>query len=549
MSTIDINSIGYRWKGIYSSLLTYSDNDVVYKNGSAYVIRNGVLTEFALGQQDAVLSGHLLTGGISVGGFGTMVLHSNGEGGVEFRFMNSRNGTLATKLMDTQYSSGTYTSQQNMMAIMSDQSVRTWGRQIYGQGGAGNMGDIGRTLPARVAFPPGTPAITYVRSLHTETYYIDASGGLWHSGENYESCSGTNSLNPIPKKINGYGDLGANVKVAKIFTGHDYHGYRNVACIDTNGRVYAWGNNQYNVQGMTGTSPYPRLVPFTTQVPISSIHLTGGYHGASFYISTTGQLYVAGEINTTGYGGGTVYPHKLWMPWGTNKAVKKITSSESYDYADGYPYSRAYSLLLTDGSLYRWGETGSQAYSYWGTGYTGTVWPDNTLHPYKVLDGVADMGSINGGYGRTLALMTDGTVKHTGYNGYEIGGGADHSTWTTIGGSYLTNGVKLLMNGGGLFTTACLLRSDGKVVVWGHASNGCAGNGKGIEGQLPNSFVLLDKTIIDVQASGGIYQDYNSLCYHFLTSDGQVYSTGYSQYGVTGDDDDENRWVPAQILF
>lgn len=548
MSTININSIGYRWKGIYSSLSTYSENDVVYNNGGAYVIRNGVLTEFALGQQDAILTGHLLTGGVSVGGFGTMALHSNGSS-VEFRFLNSRNGTLATKLMDTQYSSGSYTSAQHMQAIMSDQSVRTWGRQYAGCGGAGNMGDIGRTMPARVAFSPGTPAITQIRSLYTDTFYIDANGGLWHSGENSDSCSGTNSLNPIPKKINGYGDLGSTVKVAKIFTGQDYHGYRNVACIDTNGRVYTWGNNQYNVQGMTGTSPYPRLVPFTVNVPISTIHLTGGYYGASFYISTTGQLYVAGEYNTTGFGGGTIYPHKLWMPWGTDKAVKKITSSESYDYGDGSTYIRAYSLLLTNGSLYRWGESGSQSYGYWGTGNTGTVWPDNTLHPYKVLDGVMDVGCINGGYGLTLALMTDGTVKHTGYNGFGIGGGSDRSTWATIGGSYLTNGVKLLMNGGGYFATACLLRSDGKAVVWGHASNGCAGNGQGNETQVPNSFVLLDKTIIDVQASGGIYSDYNTLCYHFLTSDGKVFSTGNSSYGVTGDDDNENRWVPAQILF
>jgi alpha-tubulin suppressor-like RCC1 family protein len=551
MNTIDINSIGYRWKGIYSPTLSYSENDVVYYNGGAYVIRSGALSEFALGQQDAILSGHLLTGGISVGGFGSMVLHSNGGSGVEFRFLNSRNGTLATQLMDTQYSSSAYTSSQYMMAIMNDKSVRSWGRQYAGQGGAGNQGDIPRHLPVRVAFPPGTPAITQIRSLNTDTFYVDAGGGLWHSGENSDSCSGTNSANPIPRKINGYGDLGSNVKVAKVFTGQGYYGYRNVACIDTSGKVYAWGNNQYNVQGMTGSSPYPRLVPFTSQVPISDIHLTGGYYGASFYISTTGQLYVAGEYNTTGFGGGTVYPHKLWMPWGTNKSVKKITSSESYDSYDGSDYLRAYCALLTDGSLYRWGQSGAGGYGSWGTGYTGDVWPasGNAKHPYKILDGVADMGSINGGYGRTLALMTDGTVKHTGYDSYGLGGGSDRTTWATIGGSYLTNGVKLIMNGGGYFTSACLLRSDGKAVVWGHASNGCAGNGRGNETQTPNSFVLLDKTIIDVQSSGYIYQDDNRIAYHFLTSSGEVFSTGYGGYSANGDADGNNRWAPAQILF
>ena len=50
---IDIAKLGYRWKGIYSQFLAYTDNDVVYMNGGAYVIKNGLPTSFALGQQMA----------------------------------------------------------------------------------------------------------------------------------------------------------------------------------------------------------------------------------------------------------------------------------------------------------------------------------------------------------------------------------------------------------------------------------------------------------------------------------------------------------------
>ena len=47
---IDIAKLGYRWKGIYSQYIAYTDNDVVYLNGGAYVIKNGLPTAFGLGQ-------------------------------------------------------------------------------------------------------------------------------------------------------------------------------------------------------------------------------------------------------------------------------------------------------------------------------------------------------------------------------------------------------------------------------------------------------------------------------------------------------------------
>jgi hypothetical protein len=71
---LDISALGYRWRGIYSPYLSYRDGDVVFKDGGAWVIRHGQPQPFALGQQDAILKGHLLTGGVSVGGIASMVL-------------------------------------------------------------------------------------------------------------------------------------------------------------------------------------------------------------------------------------------------------------------------------------------------------------------------------------------------------------------------------------------------------------------------------------------------------------------------------------------
>ena len=84
---IDISTIGYRWKGIYSPYLTYAERDVVYKSGGAYVMRNGSMVPFALGQQDVVTPGAILTGGDEKFGIAGTVLHSNDGSGVDFQFM------------------------------------------------------------------------------------------------------------------------------------------------------------------------------------------------------------------------------------------------------------------------------------------------------------------------------------------------------------------------------------------------------------------------------------------------------------------------------
>ena len=63
--TLDLSTLGYRWRGIYSPYLSYRDGDVVFKEGGAWVMRHGQPQPFALGQQDATLKGHLLTGGVS----------------------------------------------------------------------------------------------------------------------------------------------------------------------------------------------------------------------------------------------------------------------------------------------------------------------------------------------------------------------------------------------------------------------------------------------------------------------------------------------------
>ena len=549
---LDISQLGYRWKGVYSQYLSYSDNDVVYSNGGAYVIRNGALAPFALGQQDAALKGQILAGGGGVKGVGNMVLHSNGDS-IEFRFQDTRNGTLATALGDSYNPGGYYQNYYGMHAIMHDGSVRSWGYQDNGFGGSGDLGDTGKTFPTRVAFPPGTPRIVKIRYCWDHTYYIDAEGGFWHSGAENQNMSCVGAQCNLPTKINGYGDIAADTKIVDVNTGTDWFSNRQGFAIDDQGRVYGFGLNNYDSQGITGTSPYPRLIPFTVDTPIAKVFASGCNYAGSAFISREGQLWVAGHIDFAM--GMAQTPHHQFAPWGLDKPVKEVVYHESddHDAANGTQYYRSMLILLENGDLYGYGHQGNQVTHNWGIGanhhaFYDTVTPNRTV-PLKILTGVKQASTINGGYARILALMNDGTVQGTGYDGFgQIGGGGNTGTWRQVSPGILENGVALKFFGARYGGAAYVLRDDGTVVGWGRNQYGVRGTGTDADGAATGP-ALLDKTVVDFQISGQCYDSTSNQTLHMLTSDGQVYASGSGNYSVNGDDDSEPAYVPRQILF
>lgn len=552
---IDIAKLGYRWKGVYSQFLAYTDNDVVYMNGGAYVIKNGLPTSFALGQQMATSAGQVLTGNAPVSGLPNMSLHSNGADSMEFRFMGGRNGVIATALMSTDRMecSGYQLSNNYMSAIMSDGSVRVWGLKSAGQTGTGIYSTEDYSLPTRVAFPPGTPRMKQVVSNWTDTYFLDAKGAVWHCGSNrgdYMSGRNTTGATGVPTKINGFGDLGANTVITKIFQSNGYGSNPSMFLLDNLGRVYCWGYNGYgNLGNGTVTNILvPYLIPFTATTPVKDIYATGSY-AASFLITTTGIMYTAGETNTSLYTA-TNREFRPVMPWGFDKTVKQVFGCETY-YLAGDPQSayasRRYGVVLDNGEMWCWGDASGNYADGFGIGYTTSAYQGNPIYPIKVLGGVA-FAQANAGWQTMVALMTDGTVKWTGYNGQGLGGAlASRQTWITIGDDFLTGVSKLRMYGIGSYSTAVALRSDGKVVVWGYGGNGQVGDGYNTTTNYPNKYLLIDKTVVNFEAGTNFGNGGGSL--YCLTSDGQVMMTGLGSYSTSGDPAAYSRNAPAPIIF
>ena len=551
---INISALGYRWKGIYSPYLIYNNNDVVYINGGAYVIKNGAPVAFSLGQQQAVSAGQVVTGGTAVSGVPGTVLHVNGANSLAFNFMGGRNGVIATGLMsaDKMDCSGYQLTNNYMSAIMSDGSVRVWGSQAGGQTGTGiYTGQY--TFPSRVAFPPGTAAITQVVSNFNDTYFLDATGAVYHCGANrgdIMSGRGITGNVGVPVKINGNGDLGANTVITNIYQCNGYGAGYAMFLLDNQGRVYTWGYNGYGNlgNGTTTNITVPRLIPFTATTPIKNVYAAPRYT-ATFLISTAGVMYSAGEVNTSLYSGGAELTFNPVMPWGGTKTVKQLFSCETYgdDGNGGNPAIRRYGAVLDNGEMWCWGDAGYNYADGFGIGYTTNAWQSNAIFPIKVLTGVA-FGQATAGWNAMVALMNDGTVKWTGYNGYGIGStNANQQTWATIGGSYLTGVTKLRVYGYSNAATGVALRNDGQVVVWGYGANGQVGDGNNANTNYPIKFLPIGSTVVDFTVGGNFGAGGGAL--YCLTSDGQVMVTGVGTSGMGGDPNGNARFAPAPIIF
>lgn len=554
---IDINSIGYRWKGIYSPYLSYIDGDVVYQNGSVYVYRGGTLQNFALGQQDALLAGQLLNGGVSVGGTWGQVLLSNGGSGVSFQFEGERGGTIATALMDTYNGIGSYANDHWMMALMNEGMVRTWGRSYGGSLGTGRPDDISYNKPNRVAFPSTAPRVVSMKASWGAVFYIMSDGSLWCNGisSDYQNGLGTGSNQTIPIKLSGKGDLGTNTVVTKVFTAMDYFGMPRVGCLDSNGYVYLWGPNNYGCCGWgdTNVSQIPKVVPWTVQNPCKDVWMSAGQYAATMFITLDGRAYMAGEVNSTGLGAGDRYIPTRFNPWDSEAPVKKFGSSESQGHwIPSTAYYRGWGVLLENGDYYMWGDDSGQVGYHWGDGTGGDNYPGTAGFPKLCKTNVKDFFIRTGGYQSAVVLLNDGTVQASGAggtNGYAV----DTTTWGTFGGSYLTNVTKIRGLGGQYWGQVMALRSDGKCVGWGNNDDGHLGKGDAVQPDwaVPSTwdFVKLNKTIIDFQLSGACYGGVADVAVHYLCSDGSVYTSGVGTYGQTGSRVDNYAYTPNQIIF
>jgi VCBS repeat-containing protein len=355
-----------------------------------------------------------------------------------------------------------------------------WGYNVYGQLGLGAKDSAAHPL---AAFVPNTGAlagktVVAVASGASHTLALDSDGKVYAWGDNSRGRLGIGSTTPsfMPEAVAVNADIGSALSGKTVVAIAAGSGHSLALCDD--GTVVAWG---YNNNGQVGDgSNTERLLP----------------------------VAVAAGSGSALYG----------------KTVVAITAGGSHSLA-----------LCSDGTVVSWGG------NVLGQLGNGTLVASTKPVAVATDGGSALSGktvtALAAGQNHSLALCREGTVVAWGANASgQLGNGTttDASKPVAVAtgsGSALSGKTLVAIAGGGLHSLA--LSSDGLVSAWGENGFGRLGDGTTVDATKPvavatdSAFALSGKTVVAIAAG----ESHNLA----LSSDGTLTSWGANTFGRLGD--------------
>ena len=394
--------------------------------------------------------------------------------GAIYYFLNSNQANaLVTKVI--YISAGSYHS----IAVNSNGDLYSWGWNGQGQLGNGTNTDSNVPLPVRTA---GTP-MAGKKIVHVSTggnFYkgsslaLSSEGKVYSWGANDQGQLGngatTDSNLPVEVKVEGTPMEGKTIVQTAIGVTHSM-------ALDSEGKVYSWGEN---VNGLLGTGDViPATLPVevrTSGTPMAGKKIVqisaGGSH--SMALDSEGNIYAWGWGGEGQLGNGENNNSNvpiLVKKEGTGlegKTIKKVMAGGMFSM-----------VLTSDGSLYSWGKNN---YGQIGDGTTNNynlpvaVKTERTPMAGKT---VVDFSISNE---HTVALTSDGQIYAWGRNeSGQLGNGTN--TASTLPVAVKTEGTPFagkkavqVVAGGWEGAHSLALGTDGTVYSWGRNLNGQLGD-------------------------------------------------------------------------
>jgi alpha-tubulin suppressor-like RCC1 family protein len=303
--------------------------------------------------------------------------------------------TLATGVTPTATSGSWYHS----LAIGSDGNLYAWGDNGCGELGDGTVTQ--RDSPEAIGLAPGvTPTAISAGECHSLA--IGSDGKLYAWGDNTfgEIGDGSTTEHDTPQAIT----LAPGVTPTAISAGQVHS-----LAIGSDGKLYAWGDNQFGELG-DGTTDTQQdspevitLAPGVTPTAISA----GEYDGLA--IGSDGNLYAWGDDGNGELGdGSTNFDHD------TPEAITLAPGVTPTAISAGGLFSMA---IGSDGKLYAWG------YNNFGELGDGTLTQRDAPEAVSLAPGVNPI-AVSAGLDHSLAIGSDGKLYAWGDNGNgELGDG------------------------------------------------------------------------------------------------------------------------------
>jgi alpha-tubulin suppressor-like RCC1 family protein len=330
----------------------------------------------------------------------------------------------------------------HVLALRQDGSVWSWGFDHHGQRVTSPS-----TPPERPAPVEGISQAVAVASFSGSSLVLKQDGLLWAWGDNSSGQlgDGTRVSRRTPQPVPGLANLVA------VSAGY----YSHVLALSGDGRVWAWGQNNFGQlgDGTTTARRTPTLVPGLKDI----IALSAGA-GFSLALQRNGQVWAWGRNDTRQLGDGTTTsrPTPVLLPGLTD--VVAISAGGNHALA-----------LRSDGTLWGWGHNRD--------GQLDPALPQNHLALPTPITGMTQVAQIAAGYHFSLALRADGSVWSWGNNtNGELGQGTQSVPYTRSPPAPVPglSGVVSLSAAG---WTAQAVLEDGTARAWGDNSQFLIGDG------------------------------------------------------------------------
>jgi alpha-tubulin suppressor-like RCC1 family protein len=351
-----------------------------------------------------------------------------------------------------------------------------------------------------------------------------ATSTLWASGYNY------------------WGQLGDGANVDKHRPTQESTGETNWSAITagwfhtvalkSDGTLWAWGNNEFGQLG-DGTTAAARLLglePLKRTIPVQeSTGATDWSAIASGGFQTGDEAYHTVALKSDGTLWGWGYNGNGQLGDGTtwNKDIPTQESTEATSWSAIAAGGWHTVALRSDGTLWAWGKNN------YGQLGDGTVAEKHT--PTQESTGATNWSAISAGFGRTVALKSDGTLWAWGKNDFgQLGDGTVAEKHTPTQES--TGATNWSAISAGLSYTVAL-KSDGTLWAWGNGGNGQHGDGTTANKNSPTKIGAT--TNWSAIAAGG----WHTVA---LRSDGTLWGSGSNYHGQFGDGTTAEKYIFVQ---
>ncbi|MDZ7796528.1 MAG: hypothetical protein U5N56_05580 [Candidatus Marinimicrobia bacterium] len=179
------------------------------------------------------------------------------------------------------------------VALGSDGIIYAWGTNRFGQLGDGSTQRTNDPIEVDTSGALSGKTITAIAAGYHHTVALDLDGKLyaWGSNDHDKLGGGFADFHVSPIEVKTYGDLNGKIITAIAA------GYHHTVALDSDGKLYAWGNNDYGQLGDGGHGD-DRDVP--TEVNTSGVlsgktitAIAAGY-AHTVALDSDGKLYAWG---------------------------------------------------------------------------------------------------------------------------------------------------------------------------------------------------------------------------------------------------------------